>query len=206
MGRENLSLLPYDAACSGNYLPTFLDNMLVPYLPLKMEPINCPELSVRTYHYTLHNNPKDRNNGKRWSAPLHRHWGSVQAVRSIGGVEVYVKVKCTVVQALRLCTGRTFHKGSRGIALLFLDHGNSKSDRSASRPDRALPRERPGTHCTGGWVGPRAGLDRFGKSRPPPGFDPQTFQPVGSRYTDYATRPTDSVAQLNNYMRHIQTD
>jgi len=30
------------------------------------------------------------------------------------------------------------------------------------------PRERPGTHCTGGWVVPRAGLDRCGKSRPPP--------------------------------------
>jgi hypothetical protein len=29
------------------------------------------------------------------------------------------------------------------------------------------PRERPGTHCTGGWVGLRAGLDRCGKSRPP---------------------------------------
>jgi len=28
------------------------------------------------------------------------------------------------------------------------------------------PRERPGTHCTGGWVGPRAGLDRCRKSRP----------------------------------------
>ena len=28
------------------------------------------------------------------------------------------------------------------------------------------PRERPGTHYTGGWVGPRAGLDRCGKSRP----------------------------------------
>ena len=28
------------------------------------------------------------------------------------------------------------------------------------------PRERPGTHCTGGWVGPRAGLDGCGKSRP----------------------------------------
>jgi len=27
------------------------------------------------------------------------------------------------------------------------------------------PRERPGTHCTGGWVGPRAGLDWCGKSR-----------------------------------------
>jgi len=33
------------------------------------------------------------------------------------------RVKCTLVQALRLCTGRTTHRGSRGIALLFLDHG-----------------------------------------------------------------------------------
>jgi len=32
------------------------------------------------------------------------------------------KVKCAFVQALRLCTGRTAHRGSRGIALLFLDH------------------------------------------------------------------------------------
>jgi len=28
------------------------------------------------------------------------------------------------------------------------------------------PRERPGTHCTGGWVGLRAGLDWCGRSRP----------------------------------------
>jgi hypothetical protein len=27
-------------------------------------------------------------------------------------------------------------------------------------------RERPGTHCKGGWVGPRAGLEGCGKSRP----------------------------------------
>jgi len=32
-----------------------------------------------------------------------------------------VKVKCTLVQALRLCTGRKAHRGSRGIALLFHD-------------------------------------------------------------------------------------
>jgi len=31
------------------------------------------------------------------------------------------KVKCTLVQALRLCTGCTAHRRSRGIALLFLD-------------------------------------------------------------------------------------
>jgi len=34
--------------------------------------------------------------------------------------------KCTLVQALRLCTGRTAHCGSRGIALLFLDHGTRR--------------------------------------------------------------------------------
>jgi hypothetical protein len=27
-------------------------------------------------------------------------------------------------------------------------------------PATLYPRERPGTHCTGGWEGPRAGLDR----------------------------------------------
>jgi len=46
------------------------------------------------------------------------------------------------------------------------------------------PQERPGTHCTGGWVCPRAGLDGCGKSRPLPGFDPWTIQPVVSRYTN----------------------
>jgi len=38
----------------------------------------------------------------------------------------WVKVKCTLVQALRLCTGRTAHRGTRGIALLFLDHGTRR--------------------------------------------------------------------------------
>jgi len=33
-------------------------------------------------------------------------------------------------------------------------------------PAAPYPRERPGTHCTGGWMGLRAGLDRCGNSRP----------------------------------------
>ena len=37
-----------------------------------------------------------------------------------------VKVKCTLVQALRLSTGRTAHRGSRGVALPFLDHGTRR--------------------------------------------------------------------------------
>ena len=44
--------------------------------------------------------------------------------------------------------------------------------------------KRPGTHCTGVWFGLRACLDGCGKSRHPPEFDPQTVQPVASRYTD----------------------
>ena len=49
------------------------------------------------------------------------------------------KVKVTVVQALRLCTGRTSHRGSRVIALPFLDHGTRRGEGSASRPGRSLP-------------------------------------------------------------------
>jgi hypothetical protein len=34
----------------------------------------------------------------------------------------------------------------------------------------ALPPGKPGTHCTGGWVGPRTGRERCGKSAPPTGI------------------------------------
>ena len=36
------------------------------------------------------------------------------------------KKKCTLVQALRLCTGRTAYRGSRGIALPFHHHGTRR--------------------------------------------------------------------------------
>jgi hypothetical protein len=55
---------------------------------------------------------------------------------------------------------------SGGIAQSFLTSALEGGVLSASRPGRFYPRERPGTHCTGGWVGPEAGLDRCGKSRP----------------------------------------
>ena len=69
------------------------------------------------------------------------------------------KLKVTLVQALRLCTVRTAHRGSRGIALLFHDHDTRKG--SASNPGRSLlPGETryplykkagwaPGPVCTG---------------------------------------------------------
>jgi hypothetical protein len=100
------------------------------------------------------------------------------------------KVKCTLVQALRLCTGRTAYRGSGGVVLLFYDHGTRRGFRVQSHaPATLYPQEEPGAYCTGGCVSPRTGLNRFGKSLPPPGFDPRTFQPAASRYTDWATQP-----------------
>jgi len=39
--------------------------------------------------------------------------------------------------------------------------------------------------------GPQGRSGQVRKILPPPGFDPRTVQPVASRYTDYATRPTN---------------
>ena len=50
----------------------------------------------------------------------------------------------------------------------------------SATPRQLYPWERTGTRCIGGWVGPRAGLDGCGKSRPPPGFDSRTVQSVAS--------------------------
>jgi hypothetical protein len=59
-------------------------------------------------------------------------------------------------------------------------------------------------YCHGfpsGWVGPRFGLDRCEKFLPPPGFHHRTFQPVASRYTVYATRPTSFVELSINWTK-----
>jgi len=61
---------------------------------------------------------------------------------------------------------------SRGIVLLFSrTFGTRWGGGSAPRPGRLYPRERPGTHFAGGWVGFRAGLDGR-KISSPSGFDP----------------------------------
>jgi hypothetical protein len=56
---------------------------------------------------------------------------------------------------------------------------------SASRPGRAFT---PGTHCTGGWVGPRSGLDTEARGKilcPRRGSNPDrpVVQPVVRHYT-----------------------
>ena len=67
---------------------------------------------------------------------------------------------CTV-QTLRLCTGRTAHKGSRGIAVLFLlASALDAVGGQRHAPAVLLPLTRPDTHCIGGWVDLTTGLGR----------------------------------------------
>ena len=56
------------------------------------------------------------------------------------------------------------------------------------------PRERPGTHCIVGWVGPRAGLDGCGKSRPHP--QPE-FDPYIKNNQNYNCSTTPEVGSSN---------
>jgi hypothetical protein len=50
----------------------------------------------------------------------------------------------------------------------FLTSALGGSEWSVPRPRRSTLRGRPSTHFIGGWVGPRAGLNRCGKVPPPP--------------------------------------
>jgi len=52
-------------------------------------------------------------------------------------------------------------------------------------PDHYTPVKRSGTHCAGGWVGSRAGLDGCRTSHPPLWFNSRIIQPLVSHYTDY---------------------
>jgi hypothetical protein len=70
----------------------------------------------------------------------------------------------------------------RGIDLLPHDRGVRSSQQHA--PAALYPRERPGTHFTGGWVGPQGRSGQVRKISPTQGFDPRTVHPVVSPYTD----------------------
>ena len=95
-----------------------------------------------------------------------------------------IKKKCTLVQALRLCTGRTAHRGSRRIALPSHDHGTRTGEGSASRPGRSLPPGKTRYPLYRRLGGPQGRPGQVRKISTPPGFDPWTVEPIASRYTD----------------------
>jgi len=66
-------------------------------------------------------------------------------------------------------------------------------------PPRPLyPWERPGTHCIGGWVGLRAGLDRCGKCRLHRDLIPGPSSPQRVAIAPELSRPTGSQARIVN--------
>jgi hypothetical protein len=52
-------------------------------------------------------------------------------------------------------------------------------------PAALPPGKRPGTHCLGEWV-VQGRSGKFWKNSPSPVLDPQTVQPIATRYFDYA--------------------
>ena len=83
-------------------------------------------------------NLNDRANIAEKTVPSN-YWGVTLNYRSTTSLRSHCrtkvkKVKCTLVQALRLCTCRTAHRGSRGIALPFHDHGTRRGWGVSVRP------------------------------------------------------------------------
>ena len=76
---------------------------------------------------------------------------------------------------------------------------------SASRPSLSSPPGKTRYPLYRRLGGPQGWSGQVQKISPPPGFDPQTFQPVASRYTDYATRPiSSSIHTIITYQHFLQ--
>ena len=106
---------------------------------------------------------------------------------------VRVKVKCTLIQALRLCTGRTAYRGDRGIALLFLDHGTKRGREVTVTP---RPLFTPGKDTVP--------IVQEGRWAPGPVWtDAENLAPTGIRSPDHPAR-SQSLYRLR-YPAHISS-
>jgi len=109
------------------------------------------------------------------------------------------RVKCTLVQALRLCTGRTTHGGrSRGIALLFHDHGSRRGWGVSVTPRPFFTPGRDPVPIYRRMGGPQGRSGHVRKISPPPGFDPRTVQPVTVTYSSQF----NAFREKNNVILH----
>jgi len=101
----------------------------------------------------------------------------------------------TLVQALRLRTGHTAHRGSRGITPLLLDHGTRRG--WGVMPWLLFSPGKTRYPLYRRLGGPQGWFEQVWKKMPPPQFDPRTIHPIASCYTDYATQTTIRVGQCN---------
>src|SRR5215469_16749173 len=96
-----------------------------------------------------------------------------------------------------------------GIALHFRDLSARRGYVVSITPRPLYPRERHGTHCTGGWVGPRVGLDSCGKSRLHRNTIPGPSHPKPVAIPTELSRPVgvqnvsnESVLKVNSIINH----
>jgi len=89
------------------------------------------------------------------------------------------------------------HRGSRGIALPFLDHALEGGEGSASCPSCSLPLGKTRYPLYRRLGGSQGQSGQVQKISPPLGFCPWTVQPVASHYTDYAIQPIATMKAVN---------
>ena len=77
-------------------------------------------------------------------------------------IKIAVQVQFNLDQAMNTQRGGKRYSSTLSLTST-LDRGRGVVN---AMPQPLYPRERPGTHCTGGWVGRTAGLDGCGKSHP----------------------------------------
>ena len=91
----------------------------------------------------------------------------------------------------------------RGIVLLFHDRGTRRGEWSAARPCRTLPRGKTRYPFYRRLGGPQGRSGRV-ENLVPTGIRSRTVQPVVSRYTDWATRPTSRLNRSSILNHHIR--
>ena len=120
------------------------------------------------------------------ATPLTQHHLCATAETGICGIlQRQLKVK---VKRSRYRPGVAQRVG-RGIALLFHDRGTRRGECSAARPGRTLPSGKTRYQFYRRLGGPQGRSGRA-ENLVPTGIRSRTVQPVVSRYTDWATRPT----------------
>jgi len=134
-----------------------------------------------------------------WHCLFHASWLNYSLMTPAHSSSKKEKVKCTLVQALRLCTGRMAHRGSWAIALLFHDRGTRRAWVVSSTPRPHFTPEKDPVPILqeAGWApGP---VSTGGKSRPHRDSIPD--RPARSqslywlRYLAHVTHPSSNHAQ-----------
>jgi hypothetical protein len=114
-------------------------------------------------------------------------WHNIQTFNGITVYDSFVQLKVKFVSGR---TTKAYRDGGCKLLSVQILNIGTWGRRVVSLTHRCFtPRKNSGTHYTGGWLGPRAGLYGFGEVKIyffQPGVEPRTVHPAASRYTKSA--------------------